>query len=110
MSQRCVGNTGSVPRLGVPSLCLQDSPTGVRLTDYNTAFMAGVTIASTWDKGALYARGYAMGQEFRGKGAHIGLLPVCGPMGKAPEAGRFAPPPQPVLTVETGKVSPRTLT
>jgi len=69
----CVGNTGSVPRLGIRSLCLQDSPTGVRLTDYNTAFMAGVTIASTWDKGALYTRGYNMGKEFKGKGVNIGL-------------------------------------
>ena len=62
--------------------------TGVRLTDYNTAFMAGITIASTWDKGALYTRGYNMGKEFKGKGVNIGLLPVCGPLGKSPEAGR----------------------
>ena len=86
--ENCVGNTGSVPRLGIRSLCLQDSPTGVRLTDYNTAFMAGITIASTWDKGALYTRGYNMGKEFKGKGVNIGLLPVCGPLGKSPEAGR----------------------
>jgi beta-glucosidase len=86
--ENCVGNTGSIPRLGIRSLCLQDSPTGVRLTDYNTAFMAGITIASTWDKGALYTRGYNMGKEFKGKGVNIGLLPVCGPLGKSPEAGR----------------------
>ena len=28
--ERCVGNTGSVPRLNFHSLCLQDSPLGVR--------------------------------------------------------------------------------
>jgi len=50
--------------------------------------MAGVTIASTWDKGALYTRAYNMGKEFKGKGVNIGLLPVCGPLGKSPEAGR----------------------
>ena len=27
---RCVGNTGSIPRLGFPGLCNQDSPLGVR--------------------------------------------------------------------------------
>ena len=51
--------------------------------------MAGVIIASTWDKGALYTRGYNMGKEFKGKGVNIGLLPVCGPLGKNPEGGRY---------------------
>lgn len=37
-SQKCVGNVGSVPRLGFKSLCMQDSPLGVRLTDFNSAF------------------------------------------------------------------------
>jgi len=64
------------------------------LTDYNTAFLAGVTIASTWDKRALYARGYAIGQEFKAKGANIGLLPVCGPIGKSPQGGRYSNPIQ----------------
>jgi beta-glucosidase len=27
---KCVGNTGSIPRLGFPGLCNQDSPLGVR--------------------------------------------------------------------------------
>jgi beta-glucosidase len=89
-SQQCVGNTGSVPRLGIRALCLQDSPTGLRFTDYNTAFPAGITIASTWDKGALYQRGYSMGEEFKGKGVNVGLLPVCGPMGKNPKGGRYS--------------------
>ena len=89
-SENCVGNTGSVPRFGIPSLCLQDGPAGVRLTDYNTAFMSGITIGATWDKDAFYQRGYMMGEEFRGKGANIGLFPVCGPIGKNPKGGRCA--------------------
>jgi beta-glucosidase len=28
--ESCVGNTGSIPRLNFPGLCLQDSPLGVR--------------------------------------------------------------------------------
>ena len=51
--------------------------------------MAGVTIASTWDKDAFYQRGYSMGQEFRGKGVNVALFPVCGPIGKNPKGGRY---------------------
>jgi hypothetical protein len=29
-SEACVGNVGSIPRLGFRSLCMQDSPLGVR--------------------------------------------------------------------------------
>lgn len=28
--ERCVGQTGAIPRLGFRSLCMQDSPLGVR--------------------------------------------------------------------------------
>lgn len=28
--ERCVGQTGAIPRLGFRSMCLQDSPLGVR--------------------------------------------------------------------------------
>lgn len=31
--EACVGNTGSVPRLGFRSLCSQDSPLGVRFSE-----------------------------------------------------------------------------
>jgi hypothetical protein len=37
-SQKCVGNVGSIPRLGFKALCMQDSPLGVRDTDFNSAF------------------------------------------------------------------------
>lgn len=81
--------------------------------------MAGVTIASTWDKDALYQRGFMMGNEFKGKGVNIGLLPVCGPLGKNPRGGRY-PYPFPFtlslpsdtfrLIVETGRASHQTPT
>jgi beta-glucosidase len=29
-NEACVGNTGSIPRLNFPSLCMQDSPLGIR--------------------------------------------------------------------------------
>lgn len=95
--ERCVGNVGSVPRLGLHSLCMQDSPLGVRFADYVSAFPAGINVAATWDRSLAYARGAAMGQEARGKGVDVLLGPVCGPLGRAPLAGRnwegFAPDP-----------------
>jgi beta-glucosidase len=41
ITNRCVGNTGEVTRLGFGGLCLQDGPLGVRLTDFVSAFPAG---------------------------------------------------------------------
>ena len=87
-SERCVGQNGAIPRLGFRSLCLQDSPVGVRNTDYNSVFPAGVNVAATFDRGLAYARGQAMGAEHRGKGSDVQLGPVAGPLGRAPEGGR----------------------
>lgn len=67
---------GSIPRLGFAPLCLQDSPLGVRLSTYSSAFPAGLNAAMTWDRKLMYARGHAMGEEFRGKGVNIALGPV----------------------------------
>ncbi|KAF1842339.1 glycoside hydrolase family 3 protein [Cucurbitaria berberidis CBS 394.84] len=85
---RCVGNTGSALRVGIPQLCLQDGPLGVRNTDHNTAFPAGITAGATWDKDLLYRRGVAIGEEFRGKGVNIHLGPSVGALGRKPRGGR----------------------
>ncbi|CAN9184440.1 unnamed protein product [Alternaria alternata] len=85
---RCVGNTGSALRVGIPQLCLQDGPLGVRNTDHNTAFPAGITVGATWDKDLLYRRGVAIGEEFRGKGVNVHLGPSVGPLGRKPRGGR----------------------
>ncbi|OTB06121.1 glycoside hydrolase family 3 protein [Hypoxylon sp. CI-4A] len=85
---RCVGNTGSVPRLGLPQLCLQDGPLGVRTTDNVTAFPAGITTGATFNKDLIYQRGVALGEEFRGKGANFYLGPCVGPLGRKPRGGR----------------------
>ncbi|KAF4556659.1 Glycosyl hydrolase family 3 C-terminal domain-containing protein 3 [Elsinoe fawcettii] len=95
--EQCVGQTGSVPRLGIRSLCLQDSPLGVRNADFVSVFPAGVNVAATWDRGLAYQRGVSMGQEHRDKGVDIQLGPVAGPLGRSPAAGRnwegFSPDP-----------------
>ena len=83
-----MGNTGSADRLGFPQLCLQDSALGVSSADNVTAFPAGITTGATWDKALMYARGVAMGKEFRGKGANVHLGPSVGPLGRKPLGGR----------------------
>ena len=45
----------------------QDGPIGVRAVDYTTAFPAGINAAATWQRSLIRERGYAMGEEFRGK-------------------------------------------
>lgn len=85
---RCVGVTGSALRVGFPQLCLQDGPLGLRNTQNNTAFPAGITTGATWDKVHMYRRGIAIGEEFRGKGVNIHLGPNVGPLGRKPRGGR----------------------
>ena len=95
--ERCVGNTGSVPRLGFRSLCNQDSPLGIRFADLVSAFPAGINVAATWSRGMALQRGAAMGAEHRDKGVDVQLGPVAGPLGRSPEGGRnwegFSPDP-----------------
>lgn len=84
----CVGNTYAASSIGYPSLCLQDSPLGIRFANPVTAFPAGINAGATWDRSLLYARGAAMGAEAKGLGVHVQLGPVSGPLGKNPDGGR----------------------
>ncbi|KAJ7099740.1 beta-glucosidase [Mycena epipterygia] len=84
---RCVGNTGTIPRLGWKGFCLEDSPLGVRFADFASAFPAGINVATTWDVNLMEARGKAMGQEHRGKGVNVALGPMTN-MGRQAAAGR----------------------
>lgn len=84
----CVGNIVAVPRLNFTGLCLQDGPLAIRVADYASVFPAGVTVAASWDRKILYDRGYAMGEEFKAKGAHAILGPVAGPLGRSAYSGR----------------------
>lgn len=104
---RCVGNNGAIPRLAFRAMCMEDSPLGVRDTDFNSGFSAGVTIAASWDRAAAYTRGKSMGAEHYAKGVDVQLGPVVGPLGRAPEGGRnwegFSPDPvlSGILVAET---------
>ncbi|KAJ5669500.1 hypothetical protein N7462_010570 [Penicillium macrosclerotiorum] len=85
----CVGQVGSAERFGIPNLCLQDSPLGIRNSDHNTAFPPGITVGATFNKDLMYARGVGIGEEARGKGVNIQLGPVVGPLGRKPRGGRI---------------------
>ncbi|KAK4192210.1 putative beta-glucosidase A [Podospora australis] len=96
-ADRCIGTTGSVPRLGFRGFCLMDGPLGIRYTDKASAFPAGINVAATFSRRLMRERGEAMGEEFRGKGVDVQLGPVAGPLGRVPQGGRnwegFSPDP-----------------
>ncbi|CAK5279099.1 unnamed protein product [Mycena citricolor] len=94
----CAGNTGAVPRLGIPVLCLQDGPNGVRPVRRASQFPTGITTAATWNRELITARANALAEEFYDKGINVLLGPVTGgPMGRSPLGGRawegFGPDP-----------------
>ncbi|KAL2373901.1 beta-glucosidase A [Blastomyces gilchristii SLH14081] len=97
MQEDCVGQVGSIPRMGLHSLCLQDGPLGIRFADYVSAFPAGVNVGATFSKELAYIRGRVMGEEHRNKGVDIVLGPAIGPLGRSPDGGRnwegFGPDP-----------------
>ncbi|KAG5359888.1 putative beta-glucosidase A [Yarrowia sp. C11] len=94
---QCVGNTGSVPRLGIKGLCLQDGPLGVRFADFVTVFPCQNAMAATFDRILVHQRGTAIGTQSRLKGVDVHLGPVVGPLGRHATAGRnwegFSPDP-----------------
>jgi beta-glucosidase len=88
MGERCVGNAGSIPRLGMRGLCLQDGPLGIRLSDYTSAFPVAVTAGATWSRHLWKDRGKKMGREQHEKGTDILLGPAAGPVGRHAAGGR----------------------
>lgn len=46
-SSVCIGNIGAQPDVDFDGLCLQDSPLGVRRTDFNSVFPAGEYTSDT---------------------------------------------------------------
>ncbi|KAH9817911.1 family 3 glycoside hydrolase [Melampsora americana] len=67
---------------------MQDGPAGLRAVDeYVTAFPAGISVAATWDRKLMRARGVALGEEWRAKGSHVFLGPAAD-VTRAQEGGR----------------------
>ncbi|KAF5873165.1 putative beta-glucosidase 2 protein [Botrytis fragariae] len=93
----CIGNISPIPRLNFTGICLNDGPAAVARQDLISVFPSGVTLAATWDRDLVYQSYKALGEEFRGKGTHVALGPVAGPLGRHPLGGRnwegFSPDP-----------------
>jgi beta-glucosidase len=93
----CVGNIAPIERVGFKGLCLHDGPAAIREATYASVFSAGLSAAASWDRTLIRQRGYDMAEEFKGKGSHIALGPVCGPLGRSAFSGRnwegFSPDP-----------------
>lgn len=85
---QCVGNTPNITRLGIPALCLADAPDGIRGQEFVSSFPAGIHVGATFDRDLMYRYGKALGEEYRGKGINIALLPVGGPLGRVARGGR----------------------
>jgi beta-glucosidase len=64
----CAGNTGTVPRLGWPGMCLHDAGNGVRATDFVSSFPSAIHAGASWDKNLTHQRALYMGKEFKAKG------------------------------------------
>ncbi|KAF4461064.1 beta-glucosidase [Fusarium albosuccineum] len=84
----CAGNTGTVPRLGWPGMCLHDAGNGVRATDLVNSYPSALHVGASWDKNLTYQRGLHMGKEFKAKGVNVLLGPNVGPLGRTPLGGR----------------------
>jgi beta-glucosidase len=65
-----------------------DGPLAIRQAVYASVFPAGLTAAASWDRDLVRQRGLYIGEEFKGKGAHVILGPVVGPLGRSPFGGR----------------------
>ena len=106
-SNTCAGNTGSVPRLQWPGMCLMDAGNGVRATDMVNSYPSGLHVGASWDKNLTHERGLWMAGEFKAKGGKYSLYDVCcvtklliepqvnialgpnaGPLGRTPLGGR----------------------
>lgn len=84
----CAGNTGSIPRLGFPGICLHDAESGVRGADMVNAYPAGLHTGASWNRHLAYKRAKHIGAEFRRKGINVLLGPVAGPLGRMATGGR----------------------
>jgi beta-glucosidase len=84
----CSGETGTVPRLNWPGVCISDAGNGLRNTDFVNGWPSGIHVGASWNRNLAYQRALHMGGEFKTKGVHVALGPVVGPLGRVAQGGR----------------------
>jgi beta-glucosidase len=76
-SNRGVGYTAGIPRLGIPGIDMSDAAYGVRSSGvngrYSTALPANVAAAASWDTDAAFEYGALIGRELRAQGFNMTL-------------------------------------
>ncbi len=76
-SNRGVGYSVGVPRLGIPGIDMSDAAYGVRSSGvngrYSTALPANVAAAASWDPDAAFEYGALIGRELRAQGFNMSL-------------------------------------
>jgi len=89
-----VGSVLGVPRLGIPSLKMQDGTAGFRTTDEEmlgqvTSWPCSLALAASWDPHLVREWATAAGEEFKAKGANMALGPAVN-VHRTPFGGRNA--------------------
>ena len=89
-----VGSIPAIPRLGLPSINMQDSAAGFRTFDDQqvgqvTSWPCSLALAASWDAELTEAYAAALGREFRAKGANVVLGPSVN-VHHVPYSGRNA--------------------
>lgn len=67
----CIGRIKPIERVDFGGLCLLDGPNAVNRAHLVSTFPSGITVAASWDRELMYDRGFALGREFKAKGAHV---------------------------------------
>lgn len=70
------------------ALNTKDSSTNPLSYAFVTTWPAGLAMAQTWNKTAMYGQGLGLGEEFHGKGMNMVLAPTQQPLGRSPWNGR----------------------
>ena len=65
----CAGNTGSVPRLNWPGMCVHDAGNGVRAAELVNSYPSANHAGASWDRKLNQQRGFHMAKEFKAKGS-----------------------------------------
>ncbi|THY66554.1 putative beta-glucosidase [Aureobasidium pullulans] len=84
----CSGFVGPVSRLQFSGVCLNDAESGVRGGNLVNGFPSQLNVGASWNRTLAYARGQAIGREFKAKGINAALGPVVGPLGRIAKGGR----------------------